>query len=172
MKAQNSSENKISFGIDQINKCVGLLFSWLLYLMAFVTFGVVVLRYGFNMGWVWLQDFVLYLHASIFILCIPYTLLNNAHVRVDVFYAKLSKKRKALVNGLGVAFLLWPSCILIIYKAWPYVTESWRVWEGSRDAEGLNGVFLLKTLIPLAMTLLFLQGISLLIANIKTWRSS
>ncbi len=106
----------------------------------------------------------------VFLLGAAYTLKHDGHVRVDVFYRGMRQRRRALVDALGVVLLLLPTCGFILVISLPYVAESWRLLEGSREPGGLPGVFLLKTLIPLAMALLMLQGLVLLADALRRLR--
>jgi TRAP-type mannitol/chloroaromatic compound transport system permease small subunit len=93
-------------------------------------------------------------------LAIAHTLKINGHVRVDILYQRWGKKGQAWVNFLGSIFLLLPVCLFIMFISWEYVSTSWSYFEGSREAGGIDAVFLLKSLIPLMAILLLLQGIS------------
>lgn len=146
--------------IDHINDVIGRSISWLTVVMVIVTFLIVVLRYVFSIGWIAMQESVIYLHSIVFMLGAAYTLKRNAHVRVDIFYEKMSPRSRAWVDLLGAVLLLVPFCIFIIYISWNYVSLSWSLLEGSRDAGGLPAVFLLKTTIPVMAVLLMLQGIA------------
>ncbi len=151
---------KIIHTIDRINDVIGRSISWLTVVMVIVTFLIVVLRYVFSIGWIAMQESVIYLHSLVFMLGAAYTLKRNAHVRVDIFYEKMSPRSRAWVDLLGAVLLLLPFCIFIIYISWNYVSLSWSLLEGSRDAGGLPAVFLLKTTIPVMAVLLILQGIA------------
>lgn len=151
---------KILDGIDSLSEWTGRAISWLTLAMALVMFLVVVLRYAFNTGSIALQESVSYLHAAVFLLGAAYTLKQGGHVRVDIFYQRMSARRRALVDTAGGALLLLPTCIFTLVISLPYVANSWRLLEGSREPGGLPAVFLLKTLIPLAMALLALQGVA------------
>lgn len=107
-----------------------------------------------------MQELVLYLHATLFMVGASFTLKQDEHVRVDIFYRRFSPKTQALVNLAGTLFLLIPSCIFMFWISLDYVQASWAVFEGSREAGGLPGVFLLKTLIPIMALLLLLQGLA------------
>jgi len=155
--------NLISTKLEQLIDCLGRGVSWLVLAMVLVTFGVVVLRYVFDMGWIALQESISYLHAIVFLVGAPYTLKHNKHVRVDIFYARLSTKGKAWVDLLGHLFILMPVMIFIMWVSWPYVADSWRVNEGSREAGGLPGVYLLKSFILIMAGLLILQGCALIL---------
>lgn len=146
---------------DWVNERVGRGVAWLTLAMVLITFLVVVLRYGFALGWVWLQESYVWLHGIVFMIGAGYTLLHNEHVRVDIFYAPASPRYKALVDLFGVFFLLLPVVAIVTYVAWPYVIESWSRQEQSREAGGLPGLFLLKTVILGFCALIALQGLSL-----------
>jgi len=152
--------NKLICCIDSINQTISNLVSWLVTLMVITMFCIVVLRYGFNIGSIAAQESITYMHGLVFMLAIAHTLKINGHVRVDILYQRLGPKGRAVVNLLGSVFLLLPVCVFIMYISWDYVATSWAYYEGSREAGGLDGVFLLKSLIPLMAFLLFLQGLS------------
>lgn len=146
--------------IDKLNRGIFWAVSVVTLLMVVVTFLIVVLRYGFNAGWIAMQESVMYFHALAFMLGMAYTLRCDGHVRVDVLYRGWSLKRQALVNLGGTLFLLLPVAVLILVYSFNYVAESWRLLEGSKEAGGLPLVYLLKTLIPLMAVQLILQGLS------------
>jgi TRAP-type mannitol/chloroaromatic compound transport system permease small subunit len=133
--------------------------------MVLVTFLVVVLRYGFDQGSIALQESVTYMHAMLFMLAAAYTLQRDGHVRVDIFYQGFSRRGRAWVDLLGTLVLLIPVCLFILASSWGYVTESWAVHEGSREAGGLPYVYWLKTLMVLMPLLLLLQGVVWLLRN-------
>lgn len=134
--------------------------AWLTIAMVLLTFAIVLMRYGFNLGWIWLQESVSYLHAAVFMVAAAWALQEDAHVRVDVFYRNASPRRQAWVNLLGTLLLLMPVCIFLLVTGWDYVIRSWQVLEGSREAGGLPLVFLLKTLILVLPGLLMIQAIA------------
>lgn len=154
--------------IDTFNELVGALIAWLTLFMVIVTFAVVVLRYGFDLGWIAMQESVTYLHALVFMAGAAYTLKHNGHVRVDIFYTHMSASTQAWVNLLGTLGMLLPVCVFILWVSWDYVVSSWRLLEGSREAGGLPLVFLLKSFIPLLVVLLALQGISIVCHSLLT----
>lgn len=153
--------------IDRLNETIGRALAWLTLLMVLVTFAIVVLRYGFDWGSIAMQESVNYLHALVFMAGTAYTLKHNEHVRVDIFYNRLSPHGRAWVDLLGTLILLLPFCLFLIWASLPYVTKSWQVLEGSREAGGLPLVFLLKSFIPLLGLLLSLQGLSLVARSLR-----
>ena len=147
--------------IDALNDTVGKAVAWLALAMVLVQFTVVVMRYVFGIGSIFMQESIIYLHAVVFMVGAGYTLLHNGHVRVDIFYREASARRKAVVDLAGVALFLLPVCGLIWWGSWPYVANSWRVFEGSRETSGIQAVFLLKSVILVFVALVVLQGLSM-----------
>ena len=152
--------------IDVITDRFGSLLAWLCLAMALVTGLVVVLRYGFGIGSIALQESVTYLHATLFMLGAAYALKHGSHVRVDIFYRGFSDRTRAWVDSFGAIVFLMPLCLLIIGISWRFVSESWAIRESSVDPGGIPAVFLLKTLIPLMGINLLLQGFCELLRNI------
>jgi TRAP-type mannitol/chloroaromatic compound transport system permease small subunit len=156
---------RIAEALDLLIRGLGQATAWLSLLMVLVTFLVVVMRYAFDQGSIALQESVTYMHASLFMLAIAYTLGRDGHVRVDILYQRLSRRGRAWVDLLGTLLLLAPVCLLILWLGWDYVLQSWRLKEGSREAGGIAGVYLLKSLILIMPTLLLVQGLSWAIRN-------
>jgi len=149
--------------IEQSGKGV----AWLTLLMVLLTFSIVILRYGFNLGWIWLQEIVIYLHVAVFTIAAAWTLQQDGHVRVDIFYTDMPKKKRALVDLLGTVLFLIPFCLFMLIISWPYVANSWQLLESSREAGGLPLVFVLKSLILVLPALLLGQAV---IGGIDAWK--
>ena len=128
--------------------------------MVLVTCLVVIMRYGLDMGSVFLQDVVLYLHGGLFLLGAAFALKRGAHVRVDIFYRNFSTSKKALVDLLGNLIFLQPICWTILLYSWGYVEFSWRIMEVSPEPDGLPFVYVQKSLLIVVAILLALQSIS------------
>lgn len=154
--------------IDRISAVTGRAVAWLTLLMVVVTSVIVVLRYVFDSGAVWLQESVTWMHAAVFMLGAAYTLQCEDHVRVDVFYRDMSRRRRALVNFLGVVLFVLPFCGYLFAEALDYVRISWQIREISRDAGGLPYPFLplLKTILLVMPVAVALQGISLALRSL------
>ena len=146
--------------LDRLADLTGSAVSWLTLAMVVVTFLVVLLRYAFDLGWIALQESVTYMHAMVFMLGAAFTLRHNGHVRVDILYQRFSPRGRAWVDLFGALLLLAPMCLFVAWEGWDYVASSWAVLEGSREAGGLPGVFLLKSLILVMPVLLLLQGVA------------
>ncbi len=151
--------------LEAVSLWTGHIVSWFSLFMVVITFLVVLLRYAFDLGWIAMQESVTYMHAALFMLGAAYTLQRNGHVRVDIFYQKLSQRGRAWVDLLGTLLLLVPVCVFIAWVGWDYVLESWDVMEGSREAGGIPGVYLLKTLIIVMPVLMLLQGLAWILRN-------
>lgn len=152
--------------IERLNETVGRVTSWLAFLLVLTTCLVAVLRYGFSIGWVWMQELYIWMHAIVFLVASGYTLMHEGHVRIDVFYGPASLKRKAWINIIGTLLFLFPTLALITYVAVPYVMLSWSRLETSQEAGGLPGLFLLKSCMLVFTGLLALQGVALILRSI------
>ena len=155
-------------GLEAFNEGLGRAVSWLTLGMVLLTFLVVVLRYLFDLGWIAMQESVTYLHATVFLGGAAYTLRHDGHVRVDVFYQRFPPRAQAWVDLWGTLLLLMPVCGFIAWVSWDYVLQSWELGEGSREAGGLPGVYLLKGMILVMAASLVMQGVALLLRSLLT----
>jgi TRAP-type mannitol/chloroaromatic compound transport system permease small subunit len=146
--------------IDRLNTAIGHAVAWLVIVVVVLQFVLVVARYLFGLGSVWLSETVIYAHATLFMLAAAWTLHTGGHVRVDIFYADASARTKALIDLVGALLLLLPFMLVLIWLSVPYAARSWAILEHSQEASGLPIVFALKTLIPLFAVLMALQGVA------------
>lgn len=162
---------KLSLFIDKLSHRLGHLFAWFTLVMVLVMAVIVVLRYVFQIGSIALQESVIYINALIFTFGVAYTLKEQGHVRVDIFYNRLNETQRAWVDLFGTLLFLIPSAGFIIWISWDYVSVSWRIREASAETSGLPYVFLLKSAILVLPALLLLQGISELLKSVSAiWR--
>lgn len=133
--------------------------AWLILFMTLLTFLVVVLRYGMNEGWIWMQESITYLHATVFMVAAAWTLQDDEHVRVDIFYREASPGYRNWVNLFGTLLFLVPFSLFLIYVGWDYVASAWAAKESSSEPGGLPLVWLLKTLVLVLPVLLLLQAV-------------
>ena len=154
--------------IDQLNDAVGRVVSWFTVVMVINVFLVVTLRYVFSTGWIWMQEFYVWTHATVFLLGAGYTLLHEGHVRIDLIYRDASQKYKAMVNMIGSLFLGLPLIYLVFDRALPMVSRSWLILEKSAEAGGMPGLFLFKSVIVLFAVLFGLQLFALLLRSLDT----
>ncbi len=168
----------LSRAIDGVNEKIGQAVYWLTLAAVLVGAFNAIVRYldrftGLGLSSNTYIELQWYLFGIFFLMSAAYTLRHNEHVRVDVFYGKLSARGKAWINLLGTVLFLIPFCILMILVCIPAVKNSWSVMEMSPDPGGLPR-YPIKTIIPLAFVLLLLQGLSELIKSVATlrgWRS-
>ncbi len=156
----------IAASIDVFIERVGKLISFFMIVLVCVVLVVVVGRYFFQIGSIALQELITYLHATIFLLGISYTLKQDGHVRVDIFYRDFSPKNKALVNLFGGIFFVLPISIFIFWVCFDYVVASWSILETSKENNGLPFVYLLKSLMLVMPSLLILQGMTITLRNL------
>ena len=163
---QTSCTIALADRIDRLNAAIGRSAAWFCLFVVVVQFAVVVLRYAFGIGSIWLSESIIYGHAALFTMAAAWTLREGGHVRVDVFYADAMPRTRALIDLCGSIFLLLPFMLVLAWFALPYVARSWAILETSPETSGIPAVFLLKTLIPLFAMLMALQGIA---QAIRAW---
>jgi TRAP-type mannitol/chloroaromatic compound transport system permease small subunit len=149
--------------LDGFSNLVGRIVMWLAAALVLVQFAVVILRYGFSTSLIQMQEAVIYIHATLFMLAIAYTMLHEGHVRVDILYAGWSARKRAAVDAIGVVLAVIPFCLLVLWTCWPFVAASWRIREGAIAYGGIPYQYLLKSLIPAMAVLLTLQGLAHLV---------
>ncbi|MGH6948539.1 MAG: TRAP transporter small permease subunit [Kiloniellales bacterium] len=152
--------------IGAFNERLGRLTAWLALFMVLIQFVVVLMRYVFGVGSIAMQESIVYMHGVLFMVGAGYTLLHDGHVRVDIFYREAHPRTKAIIDLLGSLFLLLPVVALIWIYSLPYVTRAWSVLEGSKETSGIQGVYLLKTVVLAFCVLVALQGIALAIRSL------
>ncbi len=145
---------------------------WLLIIMAIVQFMIVILRYVFGINFIFMQESVTYMHGAVFLLAAGYALLTDDHVRVDIFYRSAPAHRKAAIDLAGIYLFLFPFCLTLLWASTPYVANAWAVFEGSTEQSGIQGVFLLKSLIVVFAVLLAMAGFVRAVDATKTLRPS
>lgn len=152
--------NALADRIDRLVSGIGRVAAWLALVVVLLQFALVVARYLFGLGSIWLSETVIYAHAAVFMLAAAWTLGAEGHVRVDVFYAEASKRTKALIDLVGAILLLLPFMLVLLWLSVPYAARSWAILERSQETSGLPLVFVLKTLIPVFAVLMALQGLA------------
>ncbi len=160
--------------IDRFSEATGKAFAWLTLLMVIVTCVIVIMRYVFDAGLIWLQESVIWLHAAVFMIGAAYTLKHDEHVRVDVFYRAMSAQGRAWVDLLGVLFFLLPLCTFLLFKSYDFAAVSWSIKEASRESGGLPYplVPIAKSILVLMPLLVGLQGIAILLRAFRTIRGA
>lgn len=159
--------------IDRFSDATGRLTAWLTLCMVLVTFIIVMMRYVFDAGLIWLQEALIWMHATVFMVGAAYTLRHEGHVRVDVFYRKLGKRGQAWVDLLGVLLMLLPVCVFLALKSYDFALTSWAMHEASRESGGLPYPLLpiIKSVLIIMPVTVGLQGVSILLRCLAVLRS-
>lgn len=159
--------------IDRFSDATGRLTAWLTLCMVLVTFIIVMMRYVFDAGLIWLQEALIWMHATVFMVGAAYTLRHEGHVRVDVFYRKLGKRGQAWVDLLGVLLMLLPVCVFLALKSYDFALTSWTMHEASRESGGLPYPLLpiIKSVLIIMPVTVGLQGVSILLRCLAVLRS-
>ena len=158
--------------ISALNRAVGLTLSWLALAVVVVCFTVVVQRYVFHTTQLWMQDLYVWLAGAMFTGVAGFALLNDQHVRVDIFYRPWSVRGKAIADLIGVVLFLMPFVIIVAVYGWPFVARSWRLYEGSANIGGMPGLFILKSFILVFCALIGLQGLAMAFRSVLVLRNS
>lgn len=165
---------RIADGIDRLNGAIGRAVTWLVPVMVLIAAFNAVARYlgryiGVSLSSNMYLELQWYLFSLLFLLAAPYVLRQDAHVRVDVLYARVSPRAQAWIDTVGALVLLIPFTVFTLWVSLPAVRNSWRIREVSSDPGGLAR-YPLKTMLLVCFALLLLQGIAQLIRSIHTLR--
>ncbi len=148
--------------VDTLNEWIGRAASWLVLGAVLVCFLVVVLRYGFSIGFTWMQELYVWQHAAVFMLGAGYTMLHGGHVAVDILTGKFTERTRAWLDIISTLIFLFPwLAVIAIYSA-SYILSSWAVNEASSSADGMPGLYIMKSVIWVFCATLFLQGLALI----------
>ncbi|RHW75748.1 TRAP transporter small permease subunit [Colwellia sp. RSH04] len=147
---------------------IGTLCSILLLLMIVNVFYDVIMRYFFNDVSIAMQELEWHLFAGMFMFGIAYTLKEDAHVRVDIFYDAMSKRKQAIINIFGSLVFALPITLLIFYYSWDYTLEAYNMGEGSADPGGLPHRWVVRSVIPASSAFLVLSIAYVVLTQIKT----
>lgn len=163
----------LSAFVDRFSAATGRAVSWLTLAMVIVSFVIVVIRYVFDSGFIWLQESLVWMHAIVFMLGAAYTLQCDEHVRVDIFYRDMSAHRRAVVNLFGVLLFIFPLCGFLVFEGFDYVVSSWSIHEVSLNSGGLPYPFvpLLKSVLLLMPVAVALQGLSVMLRSVRQLRA-
>jgi TRAP-type mannitol/chloroaromatic compound transport system permease small subunit len=164
-----TAAEKLAGGIDAFIDLVGRIASWLVFILALVMGGNVLLRYGFSLGWIWAQELEWHLLVPICLIGMSYALRHGEHVRVDILFASFSPRAKHAVDALA-AVLAMAFSALVIWLSLAYVAQSWSIGEGTANPGGIEYRYVIKSLIPIGFALLFLQSLAQAIQSILAVR--
>jgi len=161
---------RLAGAIDTFVDRVGRATAWLTLGLALVMGANVLLRYGFSIGSIWMQEFEWHILVPICVFGMCYALLHGEHVRVDVAFQYFSDKNKRRVDIIAAVLGMLLSA-LVIKLSLPYVYQSWSINEGTANPGGIEHRYIVKGLIPLGFALYFLQSLSETIKSYLAYRS-
>lgn len=153
---------RLCSAIDGLNRMIGRVAAWIYPILIGAVVANVVMRYGLNRTYPWLEELQWYLYAAAFLMTFAAALSHDAHIRVDPFRERMSERTKARIEVLGTVFFLMPFCALLAWHAWFYFEASFAISEGSAQSSGLPARWLLKLLLFVSFVLLALQGLAVL----------
>jgi TRAP-type mannitol/chloroaromatic compound transport system permease small subunit len=162
---------KLSRAVDAVNFRIGKVLSWLILVVVLISAANATVRKVFDTSsnaWLELQWI---LFGAIFLLCSPWTLISNEHIRIDIVNNTLPKRWRDSIDAFGHAFFLLPLTIVMIVTSVPFFLRSFTLNEQSANAGGLPQ-WPAKGLILIGFVLLFWQGISELIKRIAVMRGT
>ncbi|NKB42857.1 MAG: TRAP transporter small permease subunit [Alphaproteobacteria bacterium] len=148
--------------VDTANEWIGRVVAWLTLGCVLTCFLVVVLRYGFSIGFPWMQELYVWQLAVVFMVGAGFTLLHGGHVNVDIAYSRFPARTKAWVDILGTLVFLLPWMAVLAWTSSQFVLASWAILEPSSQSNGMPGLYLLKTMIWVFCAVISLQGIALI----------
>ncbi len=143
--------------VTKLTEYVTIRFFYIMFITVIIN---IVLRYLFNINYIFLQELVMYMHAFIFLFGISLCLKEDSHVRIDIFSSKLDMHYRNLINQIGLVIFILPFCLFVVYESTSMITRSWVMLEGSSEPGGLPIVFILKSSIYLFSFLIFIQAVN------------
>jgi TRAP-type mannitol/chloroaromatic compound transport system permease small subunit len=146
--------------VDATNSAIGKVVAWLTFGTVVTCFATVYFRYALDSGFIWMQEAYVWQHAIVFLVGAGYTLLHGGHVRVDIFYARMTARNQARVEIFGTLAFMMPFLWVMFDKAWPFFATSFAGREGSQQPDGIQNVWLLKSTLVLFCVLVGAQGLA------------
>lgn len=147
---------------DGLNRLVGLATAWMTLGTVLACFATVYSRYALGVNFIWLQEIYVWQHAAVIMLGAGYTMMTGGFVRVDVFYANWSDRRRAVADMLMTVLIFGPFLWLFSTLAWRFFATAYRIDEGSMNPGGLPNLWILKGALVAFCGLIALQGLALL----------
>lgn len=144
--------------IDSLSDWVGIFVAWLIIPLVGALVFEVAARYIFNAPTIWAYDMSYLLCGTLFIMGVAYTLRHKGHVRVDIFFEKLSPRGKSILDTCMYLLVFFPLVIVFFWWGIDYARESWRIQETAWLSSWRPPLYHFKTIIPIAAFLMILQG--------------
>lgn len=167
---EEKKKKTVSGALDGFVLRIGRFLAWANGILIFVIVLQVILRYGFGRGLVILEELEWHLYALAFMFGQSYAVVTNAHVRVDLLYNFLSKRKQEWVEILGTLFLLLPFIVVVIFYGLEFFYHSWIHNERSLAPMGLPWRWAIKGVIPLSFGMFALAAVSRMLRAIAVLR--
>jgi TRAP-type mannitol/chloroaromatic compound transport system permease small subunit len=145
--------------MDQISEWTGKIFVWLAIPLTILVVYEVIARRFFGAPHIWATEVTDFIYGPHFMLVAAYTLLYKAHVRIDVIYERFSPRTRGILNIITYMVFFFPFCIIVFYQGIIFASTSWSIGETSESA-ALRILPLVKTVIPVSIGLLLIQGLA------------
>ena len=139
--------------------------AWINMLVMLTILIQVTLRYGFHAGEAWVDEFIWHLYAF-FMFGLSYAITTDSHIRVDIMHMKFTRRKQRIIEVLGIVFLIMPFTIIIFDHSIGWVHHSFMANEFSENTTGLPYRWVVKSLLPISLVLIFIASLSELIKNI------
>lgn len=161
---------RIEIFFDRLSNIIGKFLAACMIAMLMNVFYDVIMRYVFKSGSIAMQELEWHLFSVVFLVAIPYAMFKDGHVRVDIIYDKLSVKKQAIINIVGLLIFVIPFSLLIAFGSIDFVMEAFRTIEISGDPGGLTHRWIIKALVPGSFFLLACFTIGVIAKNINLYR--
>ena len=145
--------------MDQISEWTGRIFVWLVIPLTVIVVFEVISRRFFDTPHIWATEVTDFIYGPHFMLAAAYTLLYKAHVRIDVIYERFSPRTRGILDIITYMVFFFPFCFIVLYQGVIFAYTSWSIGETSESA-ALTVVPLVKTVIPVSIGLLLIQGLA------------
>ena len=155
---------------DRLSECCSKVFAWLIVALVFELFYEVVARYVFNAPTIWSYDLTYMFYGTLFTMGSAYALGKNRHIRIDVFYSRFSAHWKSVTDVCLYLVLFFPAMGVLFVKGVSYAARSWSIHEASCAGAWGPPIYPLKTVFPVAILVLLLQGIAQFIRSLRILR--
>jgi len=160
---------KLERGFDKFANFIGIITAIAMVLMILNVFYDVIMRYFFRSGSIAMQEMEWHLFSVIILLGVAYTLKEDAHVRVDLIYDRLTPKKKATINMLGSLIFILPFAVLIGLSSIGNAVEAYESMEISGDPGGLHYRWIVKAMIPLSFLLIIITNCGFFLKNLNVY---
>jgi TRAP-type mannitol/chloroaromatic compound transport system permease small subunit len=150
----------VKFIDSTVGEWSGKLFSWFIIPMVLALTYEVLARYFFKAPTIWAYDVTYMLYGSHFMLGAAYTLYKGQHIRTDIFYERLSARRKGIIDATLYLLFFFPGMFFFMLAGWDEASHSWSIFERSDASPWRPIIYPFKTVMPVSAALLLIQGVS------------